>query len=191
MYKLYFLCAVIGGVVFLLQFLLGLFGHSDAHSVDGHIDAHPGGDVGHETTVFTGILSFRAIVAGVTVFGLTGMLTLAKGMAPGLGLAIAAASAFLAMLLVAFVMRSMLELQSEGTARIENAVGRPGTVYLGIPAGRSGLGKVTVTLQNRTVEYQAMTAGEALPTGTKVNVTKVIGADTIEVAAATIQEKVA
>jgi hypothetical protein len=191
MRSFYFICAVVGGVTFVLQFLLGLMGGGDAHDVDGHIDTHLGGDVGHETALFTGILSFRAMVAGVTIFGLTGMITHAQNMSQGLGLSIALVAGFADMLLVALVMRTMLGLQSEGTMRIQNAVGKPGTVYLSIPAGRSGLGKVTITLQNRSVECQALTAGPALPSGTKVNVTKVIGSDTVEVASAISEEKLA
>eukprot|EP00825_Cyclidium_porcatum_P010991 TRINITY_DN15611_c0_g1_i2.p2 TRINITY_DN15611_c0_g1~~TRINITY_DN15611_c0_g1_i2.p2 ORF type:complete len:192 (-),score=28.99 TRINITY_DN15611_c0_g1_i2:54-629(-) len=190
MQALYYVCALVGGVLFVIQFLLGLVGHGGPHDIDGHIDAHTGGDVGHETNLFTGILSFRAMVAGLTVFGLVGLITLSESMPGSLGLAIAAAAAFCTALIVAAIMRSMTHLASEGTIRIENAVGRPGTVYLGIPAGRAGLGKVTLTLQERTVEYQAMTAGAALSIGTKVNVTKIIGADTVEVVPATTQETV-
>ena len=45
-------------------------------------------------------------------------------------------------------------------------------------------GKVTLRLQNRTVEYQALTPHGALPTGSPVVVTAVLGPDTVEVAAA-------
>lgn len=191
MHKLYFVCALVGGVLFVIQFLLGLIGHGGPDGVDGHIDAHTGGDVGHEANFFTGILSFRAMVAGVTVFGLTGLITLSESVHPALGLVLAVGAAFVAMLVVAILLRSMSHLSSEGTIRISNAIGHPGTVYLSIPAGRSGLGKVTLTLQDRTVEFQAMTAGEMLASGTKVNVVKIIGADTVEVVAATKQEKLA
>jgi hypothetical protein len=40
---------------------------------------------------------------------------------------------------------------------------------------------VTLRLQNRTVEYQALTPHDALPTGSKVVVTGVLGPDTVEV----------
>jgi hypothetical protein len=188
MHKFYFICAIIGGAVFFLQFLLGLVGHGDSHDIDGHVDT---GDIGHDTNFFTGILSLRAVVAGLAVFGLMGMFGLSEGWHEGLVLLVAVLSALATMLLVAIVMRSMLRLHAEGTIRLENAVGRPGTVYLGIPAGRSGLGKVTLTLQGRTVEFQAVTPGPALNTGAKVNVTKIIGADTVEVEPAITEEKLA
>jgi hypothetical protein len=65
--------------------------------------------------------------------------------------------------------------------RIERAVGRPGTVYLRIPAHKSGAGKIHVNVQNRTMEYEAMTTHELLPVGAKVVVVNVLGPDTVEV----------
>jgi hypothetical protein len=60
-------------------------------------------------------------------------------------------------------------------------VGKAGAVYLRIPANRSGSGKITLNLQNRTMEYQAVTAGEAIPTGANIVVVGVVGPDTVEV----------
>jgi membrane protein implicated in regulation of membrane protease activity len=187
----YLVCVLVGGVLFLIQFVMGLFGHAGGdHDLDGHVDAHAGGEVGHETTLFTGILSVRAMVAGLTIFGLVGMLCLSEKFSPLTSLPIAMASAFVMMFIVAMIMRTFLHLKDEGTARIENAMGKPGTVYLPIPGQRGGLGKVTVVMQNRTVEYQAVTAEEPLPSGTKINVVKIIGADTVEVVPATSREYV-
>jgi hypothetical protein len=81
-------------------------------------------------------------------------------------------------------MRGLIKLQSEGTIHIEGAVGQPGTVYLKIPGNKTGLGKVTLNLQNRTVEYQACTFQGDLPTGAKVVVVSVVSPDTVEVVAA-------
>src|SRR6266542_2153923 len=82
---------------------------------------------------------------------------------------------------VAYLMRSLHRLKADGTVRIERAVGQNGTVYLTIPAQKAGVGKVTLSLQNRTVEYQAVTPHQQLPTGSKIVVTAVLGPDTVEV----------
>ena len=63
-------------------------------------------------------------------------------------------------------------------------MGKTGTVYLTIPGNRAGAGKVQLNLQNRTVEYQAVTSQEALPNGAKIVVTSVVSRDTVEVALA-------
>jgi len=73
-----------------------------------------------------------------------------------------------AMVAVHGLMRGLYRLGTEGTVRIEQAVGKTGTVYLRIPGRKCGTGKVTVNVRNRTMEYEAVTSGEALPTGCKV-----------------------
>ena len=87
------------------------------------------------------------------------------------------------MFLVAWMMRALHRLKAEGTVRIDRAVGATGTVYLTVPANRSGAGKVTLVVQERTMEYQAVTSEHSeLPTGTKVVAVAVLGPGTIEVA---------
>ena len=82
---------------------------------------------------------------------------------------------------VHWLMKTLFRMRSEGTARIEYSVGKAGAVYLRIPGNRAGTGKITLNLQNRTMEYQAVTSGEALPTGANIVVVAVVGPDTVEV----------
>ena len=56
-----------------------------------------------------------------------------------------------------------------------HAVGQTGTVYLRVPGKGAGPGKVTLNLQNRTVELEAFTAADELPTGTPIRVVAVLG----------------
>ena len=81
----------------------------------------------------------------------------------------------------AVALRAIKRLRADGTARIDRAVGTTGTVYLRVPSARAGAGKVHLALQNRTVEYRAVTAGDELPTGKPIKVVAVVGADTVEV----------
>jgi hypothetical protein len=43
------------------------------------------------------------------------------------------------------------------------------------------VGKVMVSVRGSMHELEAMTEGEAIPTGTKVRITKVIGSELLEV----------
>jgi hypothetical protein len=104
-------------------------------------------------------------------------------------LVIALAAGAGAMVLVHQMMQLLHKLRSDGTARIERSVGRTGSVYLRIPGGTSGVGKVTVNLRDRTVEYLAVTADGPLPTGAKIVVTRVVSADTVEVEPAAVEAK--
>ena len=53
-------------------------------------------------------------------------------------------------------------------------VGKDGTVYLGIPAGRAPGGKITVQLPGCTREVSAC-ADEAIPTGSPISVVESLG----------------
>ena len=188
METIFLVCAVAGGVILLCQFGMTLLGFGGDHDlgVDHHIEfgAHHGGDahVEHGTTWYFHALSFRSMVAAVTFFGLGGMAASSSHALAVLSFPIALAAGAVAMIAVAWLMGFLHSLQSEGNVHIERAVGAMATVYLTIPAAKQGVGKVTVKVQNRTMEYQAETAsGQELKTGTPVVVVGVTGPDTVEV----------
>jgi len=204
MEQFYQLCAVVGGTIFVGQFLLSMVGLAGDHEISGdsggdhfgggdHLagghDAaggdthHGGGEVGHESATmwFISLLSFRTVVAAITFFGLAGMAAEAWGAHPAGSLVLALIAGFSALYIVAWIMRSLMRLRADGTARIANTVGKTAEVYLTIPGHKSGKGKITVTVQNRTMEYEAETENEALPTGTLVQIVGVVGADSVSV----------
>jgi hypothetical protein len=65
--------------------------------------------------------------------------------------------------------------------RGEGRLGAPRSVYRAGGGGGGGVGKVTLTLQGRTVEYEAVTAGARIPTGAPVVVVDVVAPGTLEV----------
>ena len=70
-------------------------------------------------------------------------------------------------------------LKHEGNVRIENAIGRPGTITLSVPEGRSGVGKVSIAVQGRLMEYHAITDGEALKRNAAVTVLGLAGSQLV------------
>jgi len=186
-------CAVIGGIVFLGQFALNLLGAGDS-DVDGlpdvdvadaevPIDIDGGTTIEHsagEDLRFVGMFSLRAILAGITVFGLTGLAGAGRFgdlervlMSLGAGLG--------TMYLMGLLVRLLHGMEHDGTVRLQDALGATGTVYLSIPGERKGAGKVTVNVKGRTMEYQALTDAAALASGTPVEVVGLIPPDTVEV----------
>jgi hypothetical protein len=203
MVSVYTVCALLGGTLLVCQFLLALlgFGHHDVgghdvHDFGGHEvhDLHTGGahEAAHDTQTswYAGILTFRALVAMLTMFGLAGRTATAADLEPATGLALALAVGAATLFGIAWLMRSLYGLKADGTARIQRAVGHSGTVYLTVPGHKTGVGKVHLNLQNRTVEYQAVTAQEDLPTGAKVTVVAVLSPDTVEVLPASLAERI-
>lgn len=173
----FLVCATLGGTLLLVQLiatLIGFGGDGDFHDGDAPGDVH-GGDW------FLGVLTFKTAVAALTFFGIGGKIALNSGADEWMAIGIAVGSGAIALYLVSMLMRSLHKLKADGTARIERAIGHPATVYLRIPGERTGTGKVHMNLQNRTVEYQAVTPGVELPTGAQVKVVAVVNADTVEV----------
>jgi hypothetical protein len=62
---------------------------------------------------------------------------------------------------------------------INLALGVQGTVYLGIPARRTGAGKVHLKMHDRLVELAAVTTDDDIPTGTEVLVVDTFASDTV------------
>ncbi len=211
MMAVYAICAVVGGTLFLCQFVMSLLGlaggdhdmgdtgggegfdHDHAggasagdHSTDAHGQDHTTSHAAaaHGSSWFFGVLTFRTIVAALTFFGLAGLAGSAGSLPATGAFAIAMASGIAAMYAVSTLMRGLTRLSVEGTVQIEEAVGQTGTVYLRVPGFGSGVGKVTLTVQNRTMEYSAITNGEELPTGTAVIIVGVADPDTVEIRAA-------
>ncbi len=178
----FLVCAALGGGVLVVQLLLGLLGVVDA---GGEVDAgsgHNGGSV-HIASEGLDLMSVRALSAGVAFFGLGGLTGLATplGLIAAIPLALIAGTA--ATFGTAVAMRWMLGFDDDGTVSIHGAVGATGTVYLAIPGERKGSGKVTLKLQNRIVEYQAITSDAPLPTGASIMVVDVVGPNMVHVVA--------
>lgn len=198
---IFLIAAVVGGTVMLCQFVMTLMGAGDdgadggvnaGDAFDGDFDAgdFDGGDsldsshhaAGHhqDANWLFKAISLRTLVAAFAFFGVAGMAATSAGAPPAGSVAVAIAAGLAAMYGVYWLMQSIGKLASSGNERIENALGCRATVYVRIPAARKGAGKVTLTLQNRTVEYQAVTDDpEPLRTGEPVEVVAVSGDDMV------------
>lgn len=186
MTTLYLTTAIIGGTLTVLQLCISALGFGD-HDAGGH----DGGGVTDHESMFWGIFSLRAILAAITAFGLSGLSAHSLGASAPVSLPVALVGAFGAMMLVAFFLRTLVKLADDGTARIENAVGAQGVVYINIPphstdsSGGHGMGKVHLNLQHRTVELDAVTYDtHPIETGTRIVVTSVVGPGMVEVISA-------
>lgn len=190
-HSVYFWTALIGCSLLLIQVVLqvvGLGGEAelDAGGPDVDVDFDADSvDPAHGTSgnVFFGIMSFKAMVAFVGIFGLTG-LSLADGDHSAFQrAALSALAGFVAMVVVGFLMRMLHSLGSSGSLVLRNALGHKARVYLRVPAKGEGRGKITIALQGRSVELAAITDGEAIGTGEMVTVVEVLSNETMKVVA--------
>jgi hypothetical protein len=195
---LYIICATAGSAVLVFQFAMSLLGWSD----DGDL-AHGdvGGDFGHDvphdsssghddvaehdthgsTSLFQ-ILSVRTLTAALAFFGLTGLAAQSRQVSGGSTFVLALGAGFVAMYGVHWLMQQLFKLRTDGTVRLNRAIGKTANVYVRIPAQGQGVGKVVLILQNRTVELDAVSDGGEIPAGTEVVVQRMTGAEVVEVA---------
>ena len=171
--------AIPATVILALQTILLMFGAGNGHDGDGDCDCDAetdlDGDIStHHDDGGLRIFTVRAFVAFFTVFGWCGIALTENNVNIGISIFISAISGFLMMLLIAYIFKMAMKLQSEGNLDSKNAVGKSGTVYLSIPEKRSGRGKVMVTVQERLTEMEAVTDCDyKLKTGTEITVISV------------------
>ena len=128
------------------------------------------------------LLTFRTIVAFFAVFGWVGLELHGRGISTLITLPCAILAGFSVMLVMAWLVRELYKLQSNGNSDIKNALGLSGTAYIPIPAERGGKGKVTVTFQNSTHELDAVTDdSQDIPSYSEILVIGVTGRDTLVV----------
>ena len=130
------------------------------------------------------LFTMRGMVAFFAIGGWSGLIALQRNanlfFAFGLAFAAGGAGAYV----VAKILQVVLRLQDKGNVELENAIGLRAEVYLRIPARAAHPGKVTLILQERYVELNAITHGdEELPRGRTVRIVGLHEEDTLIVRA--------
>ncbi|MCL2096562.1 MAG: NfeD family protein [Oscillospiraceae bacterium] len=143
----------------------------DIEAADGSIGEKAAGaanDSGLKLFTVKGIMSFFMLG------GWVGFLLLRANVHYFIATVLAVESGVLALVVMARFMRGLMGLQQDGTLKMKNALGQTGQVYIRIPASEQGKGKVSVTIQERFCEFDAVTEhDEMIKTGEKVYVTDV------------------
>lgn len=175
--------AIFGGIALLIQVAMMFLGFDDIfEGMEGEMDLgfDTDSDGGHGGFWFLEMLSLRTISAAAAFFGLAGWICLSSGLSSPVALGVALCSGYAALYSVYWAFKQLFKLETDGNQDIRNAIDKPARVYLTIPATQQGAGKVQLKMQNRIVEYQAVTEdSEPLKTGDQVIVTEVISADTV------------
>ena len=127
------------------------------------------------------LLTMQTILTFLAVFGWVSIICISSGLSNIIGILIGAVCGLSMMLLVAKIVQATAKLAENGTLNLKNAIGENATVYIPIPPKNQGTGKVTMQVQGRFCELDAVNAGEELlQTGAQVLVSDVVG-DTLVV----------
>ncbi|MGN0814290.1 MAG: NfeD family protein [Candidatus Coproplasma sp.] len=116
-------------------------------------------DIDVDTDSGVSIFTVKTITAFLAVGSWAGLLTstLLDESLAWISVLVAVVAGLAAMLGVAFAIRGILKLQCNGTFETDKLVGKTATVYVSIPALRSGRGKITLEAQGRFTEFDAVT----------------------------------
>lgn len=179
--RAYWTIAIATSIIFLIQMTLTLIGlgDTDAGGDVGDFDAGSAelGD-GNGDTMDTGgaiqLFTIRNTVNFLLGVGWGGV-CLSSVIENRFLLALAAILCGCIMVCAFIIMyRQLMKLEGNGSYRIEESVGQVCEVYMRIPGQRSGSGKVQISFHGSVQELPAQTEGDAIPSGTKVCVEKVI-----------------
>lgn len=166
---LFIICALIGGSLFLIRFmmqLLGIVGDLDL------FDAADSAGLGDSDVSFK-LLSVQGVAAFFTMFGLVGLAMEQAAVGEAIALLAAVAAGALSVWVIQKIFSGMGKLQSKGNIDLNNAIGSEGTVYLTVSSQECG--KVELTVQNRLRVVDAMTESDTpLATGRRVRVVRVM-----------------
>lgn len=167
----YFIVACIGTLALLIQIILMIVGAGGDGDLDLDTDADADGDLDSHTDTGVSLFTLKGLTAFFAIGGWTGMLMLSYDIPVGITVAVSVVAGLAAYFVVWGLIRLMLRLQEDGTLDYASAVGKEATVYVSIPANRGGRGKITLVLQGRYTELDAVTdESERIPVDSAVEI---------------------
>ena len=151
-----------------VQLVFTMFGGDSGDDIlaDGDMEPHITGN----------FFSFRGLTAFAMGFGWIGAISIKWGLHPAVatGIGIVAGVAIEASFL--FMMSQLSKLQSDGTFKLENAIGGIGTVYVSIPPKGKGAGEVIIKAGGRSVHSKAFNNTDtAIKSGGEVTIKALYG----------------
>ena len=169
-------------LIFVIQSIMTFIGADTDFNTDFDTDFDAGGTdidgtAGHSGM---GLLTFRNFVNFCLGFGWTSVLLKEQIASQGVLFTVAAIIGIGLVAVVMLLFKWISGMQESGNIDVyKSAVDCTGKVYLAIPAERKGEGKVQITINNAVREYNAVTDGDALPTGADIRVVDVVSASTL------------
>lgn len=137
---------------------------------------------GGANAIYDLIVSSYVLVVGLLAYGLVGLLGTLRGADPTSVRNLAAALAVVAFAVGLALQQLSRRVQSWSDAgRIKAMVGLSAVVTTSVPVEGQGKGIVQLIVKMRATEFPAVTAGNEIPTGTKVRIHAIASPGVLEV----------
>ena len=177
--QLFWGISMIFSVLFIIQFILSLIGLDFDGDSDFEVSSDSDTEGGYSLDPSFTLFSVRSIIAFFTFFGWTGVLALNAGLSTMIAVIMASLSGFLAMVIVGYMMYLFSKLGESGNVDLNEALFHTGEVYLTIPEGKRGPGKIHINISGAMKEMDAITEGKSLVTGAKIRVVEILDANVL------------
>ena len=168
-------------LIFVIQTVMTFLG-ADADSTDFDMDVDTSMDGSDLSNIDSGanLYSFRNFVNFFLGFGWTAIILQPSVKSTAVLVIISVLVGVALVALVMYMFKWLYSMQQSGNINVyKAAVGCQGKCYLRIPGERAGEGKVQITIQGAVREYNAVTDGDEIKTGTSVKVVEAIDGNTL------------
>ena len=168
-------------LVFVIQTVMTFLG-ADADSTDFDVDVDASMDGSDLSNIDSGanLYTFRNFVNFFLGFGWTAIILQPSVKSTAVLVIISVLVGIALVALVMYMFKWLYSMQQSGNINVyKAAVGCQGKCYLRIPGERAGEGKVQITIQGAVREYNAVTDGDEIKTGTSVKVVEAIDGNTL------------
>ena len=168
-------------LIFIIQTVMTFLG-ADADGTDFDVDVDTSMDGADLSNIEGGsnLYTFRNLVNFFLGFGWSAILLQSSVKSTALLIFLSVLVGVGLVVAVMYLFKWLSTMQQSGNINVyKSAVGCQGKCYLVIPGERSGEGKVQITIQGAVREYNAVTDGDTIKTGTPIKVVEAINANTL------------
>ena len=168
-------------LIFVIQTVMTFLG-ADADSTDFDMDVDTSMDGSDLSNIDSGanLYTFRNFVNFFLGFGWTAIILQPSVKSTAVLVIISVLVGVALVALVMYMFKWLYSMQQSGNINVyKSAVGCQGKCYLRIPGERAGEGKVQITIQGAVREYNAVTDGDEIKTGTSVKVVEAVDGNTL------------
>ena len=167
-------------LIFIIQSVMTFLGADADTDFDVDVDTSMDGADLSNIEGGSNLYTFRNFVNFFLGFGWTAILLEGQVKSTALLIVISALVGVGLVAAVMYLFKWLSTMQQSGNINVyKAAVGCQGKCYLTIPAERASEGKVQITIQRAVREYNAVTDGDAIKTGTPIKVVEAINANTL------------
>ena len=174
--QVFWVCAIVASLIFIIQFVLMLIGldHSD---ID--LDIHDGDtlDLGGSLNLFT----IKNVIGFFVGFGWSGVCFYNSITSMPLLLIVSLLIGCVFVAMFVLIYKQTRKLDKDGTFKISACLNKTATVYLRIPAGCEGKGKVQISINGSVHEIDALSDEDEIKSGQTVKIVEIVDHETVKV----------